>query len=115
MEGFKDFVKEPRKLWKATRQEIFRFWQSLQPNTPIRITAIPPEHKGTRFDNDGLRITGTAEFIGSVLARLKDFLPFETGPNTRLDVEYRQTGNKKGSVNAEPVYVFYIHLVPKHV
>ena len=111
MLGFSEYVQGQEKLWKASREEIFRLWQSLHPNIPIRITPIPPTHKGTRFDNDGLRITGTAEFITSILARLKDFMPLDHGVGTKLDVEYRQTGHKKDDINGAPVYVFYIHLV----
>jgi hypothetical protein len=107
---FQQFVDQGH-FWKAKRQDILQFWQSLHPNIPMNVEPINPDRKGTRFSSDGIRITGTAPFINSVLSRLKDFLRLE-GPGTKLDVEYRQIENKdQQGPYAKPVYAFYIHVV----
>jgi hypothetical protein len=99
------------KKWKATKDEIIPYWKNLSNSTPILIKPVPYDHKGSTYNEDGLRITGSKEFIGSVLARLKEFLPFESA-TTSLQVVYRETqspsqlrmGNKKTS------YAFYIQV-----
>lgn len=113
---FRNFVDQNQnqsKLWKAKRQDVIKFWQSLHPNLPIAVAAVPKHHTGTRFDSDGLRITGSAEFINSILSKLKEFLNYEQSDKTKLDVEYRQVQNKSGQINPKPIFACYIHVVEK--
>lgn len=103
-------------LWKGHSQDILDTWQKLKPNLPLTPQPIPIGHKGTRYDDDGIRITGTGKFINSVLSRLKDFLIYRNFPGIQLDVEYRQVSNKNemtagSQYFTEPKYVCYIHLV----
>lgn len=95
--------------WKASKQEILEFWKTLRTDTPIMLRPISYEHKGSTYGEDGLRITGSPQFISSVLARLKDFLVYET-PNTKLAVSYRQTESpsKLAQGESKTSYVFYI-------
>lgn len=102
-----------RKPWKAKRADIIRFWQSLQPNQLIQPAPVSKYHRGTKFRQDGLRITGSPDFINGVLSRIKDMLQFETNPGTKLDVEYRQIENKEGSPYQQPIYVCYIHVLQR--
>jgi hypothetical protein len=102
-----------RKPWKAKRADVLRFWQSLTPNQPIHIDPVSKYHKGTKFRQDGLRITGTPEFINGVLSRIKDLLQYDTNPGTKLEIEYRQIESKSGDLIARPVYVAYIHVIQK--
>lgn len=87
------------KPWKAGKEEIVNFWKGVPTNTPLALKPIAYDHKGTTIQEDGLRITGSKEFISSVLSRLKDFLIYEN-PDTKLMVSYRQspksfiTGNR---------------------
>lgn len=97
------------KPWKAKKADVLSHWKSLTPNLPIKMDAVPESHKGTRFRSDGLRVTGSPQFINSVLSRIKDMADFEKTGN-RLDVEYRQI-DTKSSDNAELDFVFYCHLV----
>lgn len=102
----------PTKPWKAKKADVLSHWKNLTPNMPIKMMAVPETHKGTRFRSDGFRVTGSPEFINSILSRVKDMADFESGDN-RLDIEYRQIGaNASGSTEA-PDYVFYCHLVKK--
>jgi hypothetical protein len=99
------------KPWKAHRKDVVDFWQKLKPNLPLKLHPIDPHHKGTRFHEDGLRITGSPEFINSILSRIKDFLGYESNPGTKLDVEYRQIETKEGDLYNKPVYVCYVHVL----
>lgn len=101
------------KPWKAKRKDVVDFWQQLKPNLPLQIKPIDPNHRGTRFQEDGLRITGSPEFINSVLSRIKDFLTYDTNPATKLDVEYRQIENQEGELYNKPVFVAYVHVLRK--
>lgn len=78
------------KPWKAGKTDIVKFWQGVQSNSPLALRPIAYDHKGTTIQEDGLRITGSKEFIASVLSRLKDFLMYEN-PDTKLMVSYRQS------------------------
>lgn len=94
------------KPWKASKDQIMSYWKGLQPNVPLSLKAIDYDHKGSTIQEDGIRITGSKEFITTVLSRLKDFLTFEN-PQTKLMVAYRQSpksfipGNKSS-------YIFYL-------
>lgn len=77
-------------MWRMEKPDILRYWQSLRGDAPIQAVPIPAGKRGSTFGDDGLRITGSREFIGSVIARLKDFMAYET-PTTKLNLVYRQT------------------------
>jgi hypothetical protein len=92
MDGFKIWL-EQEKGWKSTKDQLLRFWANLQ-DQRLSPKPIPSEYKGSTFLQDTIRITGTGEFINSLLYRLKDFLKFET-PHLILDVEYKQALDKE--------------------
>lgn len=96
------------KPWKAGKQDIMKFWKGLQTNMPFALKPIEYDHKGTTIQEDGIRITGSKEFIASVISRLKDFLIYEN-PETKLMVSYRQSPKslKPGSRNS---YSFYLQV-----
>lgn len=110
--NFREWVKEnvAKKPWKAKRADIIKFWQGLQPNMPIRPTPVNKQHKGSKFREDGLRITGSPDFINGVLSRLKDLLQYDNNPTSKLDIEYRAI-ESQGSVY--PVYVCYLHVIDR--
>ena len=111
MRTFNEFL--DTKPWKAKRHDVIDFWQSLRPNLPINPTPVKKTHKGTRFDQDGIRVTGSPDFINGVISRLKDFLKYDQNPSTKLDIEYRQIETKQGEYKGVPLYVFYIHVIEK--
>ena len=104
---FSDYLEEQEmrsgmpKPWKARRKDVLTFWNGLQTNLPLQPSPINKHHTGTRFREDGLRITGSSAFVNSVMSHLKDFLRFETDPRTKLDVEYRQIERTKAEDNVE--------------
>lgn len=111
---FREFVeKKGGSAWKAKKSEVLQFWQNLKDNMPIQMEPVPEHHQGTRFRQDGIRITGSPAFINSIISRLKEMIYFENDQH-RLDVEYRQIENPAGDdTPGTPEFVFYAHLVKK--
>lgn len=99
--------KPVEKKWKATKDQIVQYWRSLRPDTPIQMTPIQYSHDGTTYAEDGVRITGSQQFIGSVLSRLKEFLNFES-PQTKLQLVYRETESPSQAFATKTSFVFYI-------
>lgn len=95
--------------WKATKDEIVAFWKNLRTDTPIQMRAIDYSHKGSTYGEDGIRLTGSPQFISSVLARIKELLAYETA-TTKLGVTYRQTESpsKMAMGQGKTSYVFYV-------
>ncbi len=101
---------ERHEIWKGIKSEILKFWRSLE-DRPIVPTPIPISHRGSSYTQDALRITGSGDFINSILCKIKDFLKYET-PTIELDVEYRQIKDKyERSIPGR--YVCYIRLREK--
>lgn len=76
------------------KSEILTHWAGLPENQPVNPEIIPYKHRGSTFDEDSIRITGSQEFIDSVLSRLKDLLKYESA-DTRLQVMYQESQDKK--------------------
>ena len=72
------------------KAEILKHWQSLDAGLPIKPCPVLYKHKGSTFDQDGIRITGSREFIDSVLSAVKCLLSAENG-RTRLQVSHAQS------------------------
>lgn len=94
--------------WKATKEQILSYWQNLRPDTPIQMRPIEYTHKGSTYGEDGIRLTGSPQWIASVLSRLKELLAFET-PAQKLAVTYRETESPSKSMMGptKTSYVFY--------
>jgi hypothetical protein len=107
MTDFCDYCEGDSPVWHAAKEDILQMWSNLQPS-PVQMAPIPENQKGTRLRNDGIRITGSPQFINSVLSRLKDVLNYDKQPGMRLDIEYRQI-EPSGS-NEPPAYLCYIHV-----
>ena len=107
--NFRNFVEQ--KNWKAKRDDILQMWNTIRPYLPINAEPVPHEHFGTRYRYDGIRITGTAQFINAILSRMKDFLRYENHPGVVLDVEYEKIKTKEKEPIDVPRYVCYIHVM----
>ena len=99
-------TQDPSKKWKATKAEILQFWAKIRPDIPIMLQPIPYDHVGSTYEEDGIRITGSKDFIASTLARLKEFMGYES-PQTKLMLVYRET-KKAASPGERDTYVFYL-------
>lgn len=85
------------------KAQILDHWQGIKADQEIKIQSVIYKHKGSTYAEDGIRLTGSQEFIDSILSRLKDLLTYENG-NTRLQLNYqpskdRETGIETGSYN----------------
>lgn len=95
--------------WKISKDEIIKMWSSINPETPISIKPISKDHVGSTYGEDGVRITGSPQFINSILGKIKSLLNHET-TTTKLVVSYRETQSpsqvERG--NLKKSYVFYV-------
>lgn len=78
------------------KKEMLNHWNSLKQTeaSQIKPQIVPYKHVGSTYDEDGIRLTGSCEFIDSVLAVLKPLLRYENG-QTRLQVVYKQSTDRK--------------------
>jgi hypothetical protein len=76
------------------KEDILRRWESLPRNLPLHMEAVPYKHRGTTYAEAGIRLTGSPEFIDSVLSRLKDLLDYEND-DTRLQLVYQESKDKE--------------------
>jgi hypothetical protein len=97
------------KLQRLCKKELMNYWRGIEPQRPIRMSSIPYRHKGSTFGEDSIRVSGTREFIDSVLSRLKDLLEYES-IKTRLQVSYQQCQPKDGNWVPEDAWVCYIQV-----
>ncbi len=104
---------QKQKTWSAKKQEIVQTWQQLRPDMPIVITPIDnmsADHQS--YGEDGIRITGSWQFISSVLGRLKELISYEN-PQTKLRLVLRAVEPKEGvpqNMTDRPAYVFYLNV-----
>jgi len=104
--GSISFPDQTPKPYKLSKEDVMRHWASVRPNEPIRMTPLPYNYKGPTYDKDGVRVTGTREFVDAVLGRLKDLMFYEN-PRVKLNLIYR-TLYRKGQDPARPAFAVYI-------
>ena len=88
------------------KAEILTHWSAIAAEGVTRDlvpSPVPYKHEGSTYQEDGIRITGSREWIDSVLSRLSDMLEYEAN-GTRLQLNYqpskdRETGELLGSWN----------------
>lgn len=100
---------ESKKKWSASKKDIMNFWKTIEANKPITAKPIKYGFKGSTYSEDGIRITGSPQFITTVISHLKDFLAYEN-PQSKLAVSYRETESpsKITSGQNKTSFVFYI-------
>ena len=76
------------------KAEILDHWRGIEPDQPLAISAVPYKHEGSTYSEDGIRITGSQEWIDSVLSRIKDLLNHENG-TTRLQLVYKESQDRE--------------------
>lgn len=102
-----EFTQKP---WKAKKKEIIQFWQSLPSSIPIQpLNIVPDDYRGSTYMYDGLRVTGSHQFINACASRLKDILNYDQG-NTKLFLRYHQQADKKTGQPLPNSFVFYVQV-----
>lgn len=91
------------KLGNMRKEQILEHWRGITPAKHIHIMPVAYKHTGSTYDQDGIRLTGSQQFIDSVLSRLSELLDYEND-ETRLQLVYKQsqdreTGAELGSYN----------------
>ena len=110
--NFRHFLeqKDP-KPWVAKKKDVIDLWKKVRPDAPLNPAPVPARHRGNRFDQDGIRITGSSQWINSVLGRLKPLLSFDEFPSLDIDVKYRQI--QRRDITDRPSFACYINVVEK--
>ncbi|HUV46171.1 MAG TPA: hypothetical protein VMW45_03780 [Dehalococcoidia bacterium] len=75
------------------KAQILDHWRGINPGQPIAISEVAYKHTGSTYAEDGIRLTGSQEFIDSILSHLKDLLDYEND-STRLQLVYKQSVDK---------------------
>ena len=75
------------------KAQFLDHWQEIEENQNIKISPVVYKHQGSTYAEDGIRLTGSMEFIDSVLSQLKDLLNHENG-STRLQVVYKESTDR---------------------
>lgn len=99
------------KPWSATKSEIISMWKKMRPDVPIIITPMIEKGDGgtQSYGEDGIRITGSFNFISSILGKLKELISHEN-PQTKLRLVLREIDKKRDSRADRNSYVFYLNL-----
>lgn len=103
---------QKEKPWSAKKSEILQIWRNTRPDSPIilePITEKPEASNKTNYGEDGIRITGSFNFIRSVLSRIKEILTYEN-PDTRLRLVLRAVDSSKRVRPDKNSYAFYVNL-----
>jgi hypothetical protein len=79
------------------KAEFLNHWTSIPANQDILPTPVPYKHKGSTYDEDGIRITGSKAFIDSVLSHLKQILAYESN-TTRLQIVFKETVDRETGI-----------------
>lgn len=109
---FRQFLEQSKASpWVAKKADVISLWNSVRTDTPIQPQPVMRHHKGNRFDQDGIRVTGRSEFINSILSRLKPLLFYADHPSLDLDVKYRQV--QKRDMTDRASFACYINVVQK--
>lgn len=101
-----------KKVWSAKKSEVLQMWRSLKDDTPIIIQPMVEKPDGVEkssYGEDGVRITGSYNFITSVLGRLKEIISYEN-PETKLRLIFRGVDSDRQVRPDRQSYVFYINL-----
>jgi len=103
------------KPWSAKKDEILHMWQQMRPDAPIIMTPMAPSMPGaghSSYGEDGVRITGSYNFIAGVLGKLKSLMSYEN-PGMKLRLVFRAVDSNKVSRPDRQAYVFYVNLQPR--
>jgi hypothetical protein len=106
---------QQQKPWSAKKPEILQIWKNLRQDTPIIMTPVvekpdsPTSTGNSSYGEDGVRITGSWNFITAVMARLKELVWYEN-PQQKLRLIFRGIDRNRGSRPDRQSFVFYCNL-----
>lgn len=109
-------VSPAQKPWSAKKGEVIAMWEKLLPDIPIIMTPmkqVRPGEESSSYGEDGIRLSGSWNFIAGVMSRLKELLIYEN-PSTKLRLIFRGVDSTiKDARPDRPSFVFYVNLQPR--
>jgi len=115
VESFKNFLEQDQKLWSAKKDQIIQYWKNLRPDMPMNMMPVQKAHEGEKrksYGEDGIRITGSPDFIASILGRLKDLLIYE-GQQSKLRLVFKEIESPRRADPTKRSYAFYVNVEPR--
>lgn len=82
------------KAKRLGKKAFLDHWRGMKRRKKLVVQPVPYKHEGSTFDQDGIRITGSRQFIDAILSRLTELLDYENG-GTRLQLNYQQATDRK--------------------
>jgi hypothetical protein len=76
------------------KKPFLKHWASIRKNQKLDPKPVRYTHEGSTYAEDGIRITGSRQFVDCVLSRLKDLLVYE-GEETRLQAVYQRSTDRE--------------------
>ncbi len=76
------------------KKAFLKHWSGLRANQKLNPKPVRYTHEGSTYAEDGIRITGSRQFVESVLSRLKDLLTYEA-EETRLQAVYQRSSDRE--------------------
>jgi hypothetical protein len=76
------------------KQQILNYWNALEADQAVKPYPVEYKHSGSTYTEDSIRLTGSQEFIDSVLSKLKEVIKFENG-STRLQLSYQESKDRE--------------------
>lgn len=103
-----EFNNPTAQKWSAGKDDVLTTWERIRPDTPIFMQPVKDNSKSiekSSYGEDGIRITGSWNFIASILSRIKDLLQFED-ENTKLRLSFKGIEN---TMAGQQAFAFYIN------
>ena len=102
------------KPWSGKKDEVIQLWKKMMPNLPIVMEPMTKKPDGgtSSYGEDGVRVTGSWQFIAGVLSRLKEIIGYEN-PTTKLRLVFKGIDSNRNARPDRRSYVFYVNLQPR--
>jgi len=88
------------KAERLTKADAIRHWVKIGKDTPLpthTMKAVPYKHTGSTYAEDGIRLTGTRDFIDSMLNLLRPLLERENATE-RLQLVYSESTDRETQI-----------------
>ena len=76
--------------WNPKKEDLLVYWKNLQEDPRIDMEPIPKDHSGSSYLFDTIRLTGSRDFIDSILSKLKSLIALEDEEKL-LKISYKET------------------------
>jgi len=88
-----------------TKEEIIDHWKALDENQELAMAPIPADISARRYVHDAITLTGSKEFIDSILSRIKDLMDYES-ETSNLHLVYMERKDKIDGNELDRSWIF---------